>query len=83
MRIKTKKETETINYRGFKLIEIEKVSQEDKKLFISKINELKENDIEPSENIFLDMKLWSKEKTWYLYTKWRNKNPYNDYKIIE
>lgn len=83
LRIKTKKETETINYRGFKLVEIEKVSKEDKKLFISKINELKENDIEPSENIFLDMKLWSKEKTWYLYTKWRNKNPYNDYKIIE
>jgi len=81
--VRNKKETEIINYRGIKDVEIYKVSTEDKKLFISKINELKENDIEPSENIFLDMKLWSKEKTWYLYTKWRSKNPYKNYKVIE
>lgn len=76
-------ETETINYRGFKLIEIEKVSQEDKKLFISKINELISKNIEPSEGLFLDMRLWSEEKTWYLYNKWRKKSPYKEYKIIE
>jgi len=50
-------------------------------LFISKINGLLEQGIEPSEDLFLDMRLWSKEKTWYLYTKWRKNNPYKEYKI--
>lgn len=85
LRIKTKikKETEIINYKGFKLVEIDKVSQEDKKLFISKINEFKEKDIEPLEDIFIMMNLWSKEKTWYIYNKWRDKNPYKEYKVVE
>lgn len=74
-------ETEIINFKGIKNVEIDKVSTYDKKLFISKINELNDMNIEPSENILYDMNLWSKEKTWYLYTKWRNNNPYKEYKI--
>ena len=40
------------------------------------INALKKDSIEPSEDIFYDLNLWKKEKTWYLYTKWRKNNPY-------
>jgi len=69
-------EKEIINYKGFKSIEIDKVSTDDKKLFISKINALKESNIEPSEDILYDLNLWNREKTWYLYTKWRKSNPY-------
>ena len=71
-------EKEIINYKGFKSIEIDKVSSDDKKLFISKINALKESNIEPSEDILYDLNLWSREKTWYLYSKWRNINPYKE-----
>ena len=69
-----KVEMEKINYRGYKIVEIEKVSREDKKLFINKINEVKEIYGEVSEGHMLDMNLWNKEKTWYLYDKWRSKN---------
>lgn len=75
--------TEIINYKGIKEVEIDKITTDDKKLFISKINELLDNNLEPSEDIFLDMRLWSKEKTWYLYKKWRSKNPYKEYKVTE
>ena len=67
---------EIINYKNFKNVEIDKVSTDDKKLFISMINALKKDSIEPSEDIFYDLNLWKKEKTWYLYTKWRKNNPY-------
>ena len=73
---KAKKETQIINYKGFKKVKIDKVSKEDKKLFISKINQLKQMNLEPSEGLFYDINLWSKEKTWYLYNKWRKNNPY-------
>lgn len=78
LREKSKKEQEKeiINYKNFKMVEIDKVSTDDKKLFISKINDLKESDIEPSEDILYDLNIWSREKTWYLYTKWRKSNPY-------
>jgi hypothetical protein len=71
-----KKETEIINYKGFKDVEIDKVSVEDKKLFISKINELKQMNLEPSEELIYDLNIFSKEKSWYLYNKWRQSNPY-------
>jgi hypothetical protein len=64
------KETEIIRYKGFKDVEIEKITNEDKKLFISKINELKELYGTPSEQLILDMNIFSKEKTWYLYDRW-------------
>lgn len=76
-----KNEVEIIDFKGFKKVEIDKVSTDDKKLFISKINALKENNIEPSEEILYDLNLWNKEKTWYLYTKWRKNNPYSNYEI--
>jgi transcriptional regulator with XRE-family HTH domain len=63
-------ETEIIRYKGFKDVEIEKTTPEDKKLFISKINELKEVGLEPSEDILIRLELFSKEKTWYIYDKW-------------
>jgi len=81
VRNKKEIETEIINYKGFKLVEIEKISLEDKKMFISKINEFLEQDIEPSEDLLLDMNIFSKEKTWFLYSKWRKNNPYKEYKI--
>jgi hypothetical protein len=68
------KETEIINYKGFKQVEIEKVSRDDKKLFISKINELKEIGIEPSEDILYELNIFTKEKTWYMYSKWLKNN---------
>ena len=70
------KETQIIRYKGFKDVEIEKITPEDKKLFISKINELKENGLNPSESILLDMNIFSKEKTWFLYNKWQQKYGY-------
>lgn len=69
----TEKETEIINYKGFKMIEIEKITTEDKKLFISKINDLKEAGIKPNENIILDLKLFDVYKTLYMYDKWLEK----------
>lgn len=75
------KETEIINYKGIKEVEIDKVSTEDKKLFISKINEYLDNNLEPNEEEIIRLSLWSKEKTWYLYNKWRNKNKYKEVKI--
>ena len=78
--VKPSKETEIINYKGFKKVEIDKVSEEDKKLFISKVKALKEISLEPSEDLFYDLNLWSKEKTWYLYNKWRKFNNYTDIK---
>lgn len=72
------KETEIIRYKNFKDVEIEKVSQEDKKLFISKINELKSLGLEPSESLMYDMNIFSKEKTWYMYSKWRISNPFKE-----
>ncbi len=77
------KETEIINFKGFKQVEIDKVTQEDKKLFISKINALKDINLEPSESLLLDMNIFSYEKTCYLYDKWRKSNPYKEYKIKE
>lgn len=74
-------EKEIINYKNFKMVEIDKVTIEDKKLFISKINALRESDIEPSEDILYDLNIWAREKTWYLYTKWRNTNPYKELEI--
>jgi hypothetical protein len=69
------KETEIIKYKNFKEVEIEKISQEDKKLFISKINDLKEIGIEPSESIMIELNIFQQEKTWYMYDKWtKNKN---------
>lgn len=75
LRIKSKKETEIIKYKNFKEVEIEKISKEDRKLFISKINELKEIGIEPSESIMIELNIFQKEKTWYIYNKWRRLNP--------
>jgi hypothetical protein len=86
LRIKNKeqkKETEIINFKGIKQVEIDKVSTEDKKLFLSKINGLYDIGLEPSESLMYDMNIFSVEKTWYLYTKWRKRNPYKEYKIIE
>lgn len=68
------KETEIINYRGIKKVEIEKVSTDDKKLFISKINELREVGLEPSEDILYSLNIFTKEKTWYIYDKWIKNN---------
>lgn len=70
VRNKSEKKTEIIRYKNFKDVEIDKVSTEDKKLFISKINELKELGFEPSEPILKDMNLFDEYKTWYLYDKW-------------
>jgi hypothetical protein len=64
------KEVEIIRYKNFKEVEIEKISQEDKKLFISKINGLKEIGIEPSESIMIELNIFQQEKTWYMYDKW-------------
>lgn len=71
-----KEETQEINFKGFKKLEIDKVSIEDKRLFIRKVNELRENNLEPSEDIFYSLNLWSREKTWFIYHKWliANKN---------
>jgi hypothetical protein len=70
-------EKEIIDFKGFKKVEIDKVSPEDISLFKTKINQLKEQGIEPSESILYDLKLWSVEKTWYIYHKWRTKVGYN------
>lgn len=75
LRIKNKKETEIINYKGFKSVEIDKITNDDKKLFISKINQLKDNGIEPSESIMIDLNIFQLEKTWYMYSRWRKSNP--------
>lgn len=73
----SQKEMEKINYKGIKIVEIEKVTTEDKRLFISKINEVKDIYGDVLESHIQEMNLWSKEKTWYLYDKWRNKNEYS------
>jgi hypothetical protein len=73
--LREKKKTEIINFKGYKKVEIEKVSKEDKRLFIQKINEFRERNIEPYENYFLYECDWSMEKGWYLYSKWRKMNP--------
>lgn len=65
-----------INFKGIKSIEIDKVSPEDIKLFKEKISALKDMNMEPSESLLQELNLWSKEKTWYIYTKWRNKYGY-------
>lgn len=69
------KETEIIDYRGIRNVEIEKITKEDKKLFLSKINELKKIGREPLESIMIDINIFGKEKTWYMYNKWRKNNP--------
>jgi hypothetical protein len=66
-------ETEIINYKGLKMVEIEKVSPEDKKSFLVEINRLKDIFGDVSEDMVYELKLFSKEKTWYLYDKWRKK----------
>jgi hypothetical protein len=76
LRNKIKKETEIINYKGIREVEIEKVTREDKKLFISKINALKDIGIEPSEAIMISLNLFSEEKSSYMYHKWRKVNKY-------
>ena len=68
-----KKETEIIRYKGFKDVEIDKITPEDKKLFISKIIELKDIGLLPSETLLVEMNIFTKEKTWYLYKKWLEK----------
>lgn len=72
------KEMEKIDYKGIRIVEIEKVTIEDKRLFISKINEVKDIYGDVLESHIQEMNLWSKEKTWYLYNKWRNKNEYTE-----
>lgn len=71
------KEKKIIDFKGFKKVEIDEVSPEDISLFKTKINQLKEQGIEPSESILYELNLWSVEKTWYIYHKWRNKVGYN------
>jgi hypothetical protein len=78
LRIKSKKEVEIINYKGIKQVEIEKVTKEDKKLFIEKINALYNIGLEPSEKLICDFNIWNNEKSWYLYYKWRKSNPYKN-----
>lgn len=73
-----KVEMEKIDYKGIRIVEIEKVTIEDKRLFISKINEVKDIYGDVLESHIQEMNLWSKEKTWYLYNKWRNKNEYTE-----
>ena len=73
-KVSVKKETEIIKYKGFKNVEIDKVSQEDKKLFLSKIKQLKDIGIEPSETIMEELHIFDKWKTWYLYSKWKLRN---------
>lgn len=84
LRIKDKseaiKETEIIRYKNFKDVSIDKVSIDDKKLFISKINELKQIGLEPSESLLIDMNIFDRYKTWYLYDKWRKNNEYKEVK---
>ena len=84
LRIKDKneivKETEIIRYKNFKEVSIDKVSTDDKKLFISKINELKSIGLEPSESLLIDMNIFDRYKTWYLYDKWRKNNEYKEVK---
>jgi len=71
-------EKEIIDYKGIKKVEIDKVTQEDKRLFISKINALFNMGLEPSESLMLDLKIFDQYKTWYLYTKWRKTNKYKN-----
>lgn len=71
------KETEIIRYKGIKDVEIDKVSSDDKKLFVSKINQLKEIGIEPSEDILYELNIFQMEKSWYMYNKWLIKNKKN------
>jgi len=89
LRVKNKKtnenikESEIINYKGLKMVEIEKVSPEDKKSFLVEINRLKDIFGDVSEDMVYELKLFSKEKTWYLYDKWRKKWGYLNVKINE
>lgn len=62
--------SEIINYKGFKSVEIDKITPEDKKLFISLVNKLKSDNIEPSEDIIVSLNHWCKYKSWFLYDKW-------------
>jgi hypothetical protein len=71
------KEKQIIDFKGFKKVEIDKVSPEDISLFKTKINQLKEQGIEPSESIFYELNLWTEEKTWWIYHNWRKKVGYN------
>ena len=54
------------------------MTREDKRLFISKINEVKDIYGDVLESHIQEMNLWSKEKTWHLYNKWRNSNEYTE-----
>jgi hypothetical protein len=71
-----KKETEIINYKGIKNVEIEKISSDDKKLFLRKIKELRDIGFEPSEYLIYSLNIFDKYKSWYIYNKWVEKERY-------
>ena len=71
--------TQVILYRGYKKVEIEKVTTEDKKLFIEKANEIKKMYGEVLENHIIELNLFNdNHKSWYIYDKWRKKYGYKD-----
>lgn len=71
-------EKEEINYKGIRKVLIDKITQDDKKYFIEKMNDLIKDGIQPQESIVVGMNLFSEEKSWYLYDKWRSKYGYPD-----
>jgi hypothetical protein len=75
------KEVEKIKFKNIYYVDIDKVTIEDKRLFISKVNELRDLNLEPSEDILYDLNIWTKEKTWYIYSKWIKNNSYKEIDI--
>lgn len=72
-------EKEIIKFRNFKEVEIEKVTKEDEKLFIEKVNEIKKIYGEVLENHIIELNLFNdNHKSWYIYDKWRKKYGYKD-----
>jgi hypothetical protein len=59
-----------IKYKGFLEVEIDEITNEDKKLFIDKIKALRQINLEPSEAILLELNLFDKYKTCFMYEKY-------------
>jgi hypothetical protein len=73
---KPKSKTIEYKYKGFIDTKIE-ITIEDKDRFLTILNSLKIDNIEPSEQILLDINFMDKFKINYLYNIWRERNKYN------
>jgi len=63
------KPKQKILYKGYKEVEIDEITEEDKKLFLEKVKFLETQYFGVSEEILIDLRFFDKYKTSYMYEK--------------